>query len=68
MAAKYGHNQIVELLFLKGALVYKSYTGNTPFHEAALNGHLNCLKTIFKIDPAVLDSVNKEEVFLLKLF
>jgi hypothetical protein len=47
----------------KGALTYKAFkTGNNPFHEAAIKGFVNCVKIIFKTDPHVLNSANKDGV------
>jgi ankyrin repeat protein len=62
LAAQNGHVRVVELLMQKGALVYKSFTGNNPFHEAALNGFTNCMKIIYNNDPYILNSENKQKV------
>jgi ankyrin repeat protein len=48
----------------KGALVYKTFEGNTPFHLAAVNGHTHCMNVIFGIDPCVLNLKNKKGVSL----
>lgn len=50
------------MLMKKGALIYKSFTGNNPFHEAALSGSTSCMKIICSIDTHVLNAVNKEGV------
>jgi ankyrin repeat protein len=62
LAAQNGHDRVVKLLMQKGALVYKSFTGNNPFHEAALNGFTNCMKIIYNNDPYILNSENKQKV------
>lgn len=62
LAAQNGHARVVQMLMQKGALIYKSYSGNNPFHEAAINGHTNCMKIIYNIDRNVLNSVNKDLV------
>ena len=68
LAAKNGHNQILQLLFQKGALIYKAYNGNNLFHEAAANGYSNCLKTIYNVDPNILNSINKDGVLTMFIF
>jgi ankyrin repeat protein len=62
LAAQHGHASLVQVLIQKGALVYKFYNGNNPFHEAAINGFTECMKIIFNVNPNVLDSVNKDGV------
>lgn len=53
----------------KGALIYKAFrTGNNPFHEAAIKGFVNCVKIIFKTDPHVLNSANKDGVIKILYF
>lgn len=65
LAAKNGHTRVVQMLMQKGALIYKSYgNGNNPFHEAAVNGYTNCMRIIYSIDPYVLNSLNKDGVFI----
>lgn len=60
LAAENGHPNIVKLLIQKGALLYKCYkTKNCPFHIAALNGSVECMKILQNMEPDVLNSVNK---------
>jgi transient receptor potential cation channel subfamily A protein 1 len=64
LAAQNGHARVVQVLMQKGALVYKSFNGNNPFHEAAINGYTDCMKIIYNVDPNVLNSANKDGVYL----
>jgi hypothetical protein len=48
--------------------VYKSFTGNSPFHEAAMNGSTSSMKIIYGIDPNILDTLNKDGVINLNSY
>lgn len=63
LASRNGHSKVIQMLMHKGALTYKAFrTGNNPFHEASIRGFVNCVKIIFKTDPHVLNSANKDGV------
>lgn len=62
LAAQNGHAKVVKLLMQKGALIYKSFNGNNPFHEAAKNAYTNCMNIIYSVDSNVLDTTNKNGV------
>jgi ankyrin repeat protein len=66
LAAQNGHFKVVKLLMQKGALIFKSFCGNNPFHEAAANAHTNCMGIIYNVDNKVLDSPNKKGVSKLQ--
>ncbi len=62
LAARNNHSSVVKLLIEKGVLLNQSYIGNTSFHEAAMNGSLQTLQTIYNIEPNFIDLANREQV------
>ncbi len=62
LASEFNHCNVVQILMQNGALIYKSYNGNNPFHIAAMNGSINCVKKLFHMEPQVLNSSNKNQV------
>ncbi|XP_041484073.1 transient receptor potential cation channel subfamily A member 1-like isoform X1 [Lytechinus variegatus] len=55
IAALHGHQKVVQLLLLRGALLHKDYKGRTPFHLAAMGGYKETMDILYSTHGHLLD-------------
>ncbi|XP_071487930.1 LOW QUALITY PROTEIN: transient receptor potential cation channel subfamily A member 1-like [Diadema antillarum] len=55
IAARNGHQKVVQLLLLRGALLHKDYKGRTPFHLAAMAGYRETMDILLSTHGHLLD-------------
>ncbi|XP_030838803.1 transient receptor potential cation channel subfamily A member 1-like isoform X3 [Strongylocentrotus purpuratus] len=58
IAALFGHQKVVQLLLLRGALLHKDYKGRTPFHLAAMGGYKETMDILYSTHGHLLDQTD----------
>ena len=61
LAARLGHEEVVQILLNRGASILHDYYGRQPAHLAAENGHLGCLKLLLSSEAARKPPVAKKD-------